>query len=577
MPLLKRLIRDYVAKHLAKLLLAFVCMALVAATTAAHAWMMQPVLDDIFLKQDQEMLVLIPAFILIVAIVKAVATYGQSVLMRMVGQRVVTDMQHDLYRHLMVSDLALFHRQSSGTLLSRFTNDIMLLRESCSSVLTGLAKEFLTVLFLIGVMVYQSLTLSLIALVVVPLAIYPVRRLGRRMRKISTVTQEGLGGLTSHLEASFQGIRIVRAFGQEAKEMHAAGEHIEGVYRQYIKAFRVKSAISPIMELLAGCAIAAVVWYGGSEVIRGGTTPGSFFSFMTALIMAYKPMKSLASINTVLQEGLAAAQRLFDLLDRDPTIRDLPDAKPLMVKKGHIRFEGVSFAYADQPVLHDVTLDIPPGAKVALVGPSGSGKSTIANLLLRFYEPQSGHIRIDGQDIHQVTQQSLRQAIGIVTQETVLFDSSVAANIGYGLEQPDMQRIKQAAKDADADTFIEALPQGYETPIGQMGMRLSGGQRQRLAIARAMACGCPIMVLDEATSALDPVAEQAIQAALLRLMERRTSLVIAHRLSTICDADHIYVLDHGRVVEDGTHEALMAKGGVYHALYASQHEAGRPS
>jgi len=569
--ILSRLWRDYVQAHLGRFMLAFVCMVLVAGTTALNAWMMQPVLDDIFLNQKRDMLLVLPLIVAALAFIKALASYGQAVVMRFIGQRVISDMQKQLYAHLIRADLALFHSQSSGSLLSRFTNDVIMLREAVSSVLTGFAKETLTLLFLIGVMFYQNVALALIAMIVFPLAIYPIQRLGKRMRKISTHTQLELGQFTTHLDESFQGIRMIKAQSQEEAESDKANQSIERVFTQYIKAFRVKSAASPIMELLAGLAIAAIIYYGGRQVMAGETTPGAFFSFIAAMIMAYKPMKSMAGLNTNLQEGLAAATRVFDVLDTPPTITESAQAHPLNVSKGHVSLRHVNFAYQeDRPALHDVTLDIPAGQTAALVGASGSGKSTLINLMLRFYDPDDGQITIDAQDLRHVTLQSLRENIALVTQETILFDDTVRHNICYGMPEATEDEMIDAAKHAEAHPFIMELPEGYDTRIGQHGVTLSGGQRQRLSIARAMLKNAPILLLDEATSALDPIAEKHIQDALYRLMQGRTTLVIAHRLSSIVDADVIYVLKDGRIVESGNHLELLEKGGAYADLYRRQ-------
>jgi subfamily B ATP-binding cassette protein MsbA len=570
-PTLKRLIHNYLLPYRRQLVFAVLAMIVVAATTAALAWMMQPVLDNIFVAKDKEMLWVVPLGIVGVSLVKAVAAYQQSMLMRFLGQRIISDLQLELYNHLMHADMALFHRESSGSLISRFTNDVILLREASSNVLTSVAREVLSLVFLIAVMFYQNVELALIATVIFPLAILPIGRLGRRMRKVTRNTQAELGQFTRHLDESFQGIRIIKAYGQEEAETTRAKLSIERVFTQYIKTFRIKSIASPVMELLSGISIAMVIGYGGWQVIEGHTTAGAFFSFVTAMMLAYKPLKSLAGLNANLQEGIGAAERVFAMLDIAPEIQSVEGAPALKIDKGAIAFEDIRFAYTpEKPALLGVSLEVPAGKTVALVGASGSGKSTLTHLLLRFYDAQSGCITIDGQDITKVDMHSLRQSMALVTQETILFDESVRANLTYGQVDVAEEVMIQAAKDAEAHEFIIALPQGYDTPIGQHGVTLSGGQRQRLAIARAMIKNAPILLLDEATSALDPVSEQKIQTALTRLMKGRTSLVIAHRLSTIIDADIIYVMRAGKVVESGRHAELLAKGGEYAALYASQ-------
>lgn len=567
--LIKRLLSKYIWHYRGKFFGAFLCMILVAAATAANAWLMQPVLDDIFLSQNASMLTIVPLAVLVIALVKGAASYGQSILMRFIGQRIVTDMQAQLFNHLLYMDLNTLTKEASGRILSRFSNDITLLRRSVSSVMTGVAKEVLTLAFLIGVMLYQSATLSILAFTVFPLAIFPIVRLGKRMRKVSRRTLEELGQFTEKLDGILRGIRVIRAYQAEPFEEQRTYQRLESIFGLYIKAARTESLVSPIMEALAGIAIAAVIWYGGSQVISGETSPGAFFSFITAFIMAYKPVKSLSGLSTALQEGLASARRLFELLDQKPQITNCENAKQLAVKKGHITFEDVSFNYEPKkPALHHISLDVPGGKTVALVGASGGGKSTILNLILRFYEPQSGTIKIDNQSLLDVTMESLRSHIAFVSQEITLFDDTIAANIAYGNRHASREELIRAAKMAEAHEFIEDLPEKYDTIVGQDGLTLSGGQRQRIAIARALLKDAPILLLDEATSALDPISEKKIQAALKNLMKSRTTLVIAHRLSTVEEADLIYVLKRGKLVEQGIHTDLIKKKGGYYAKLA---------
>jgi len=567
--LVKRLYRDYIETHKTQIIYAVICMVLVAAATAANAWMMKPVLDDVFMKKDSRMLVIIPIAVFAIGVVSAFASYGQNVLMRNVGQRVIADMQLKLFSHLMHSDLALFHDQSAGKLISRFTNDIMMMRNAVSTVLTGIAKDFFTMVFLVALMFYQSTSLALMAFVVFPVAVLPVIRLGRRMRKVSDSTQQNLGTFTAQLDETFQGVRMVKAYGREEHEIARAKATIETLYQLYFKTSRIQAAASPIMEILTGATIAAVIWYGGYNVIHGITTPGEFTSFVTAMLMAYKPAKTLVTLNNSLQEGMAAGSRLYEVLDTKPHIHNHPDAVPLKVTAGKIRFENASFSYdKDHLAINDITFDVPSGKTVALVGASGSGKSTIINLLLRFYDVNRGMVLIDGQDIREVTLASLRASVSLVSQDIVLFDDSVLANIAYGKPDATVEEIRIAAKMAVADEFIEALPRGYDTQIGPSGVRLSGGQRQRIAIARAFVKNAPILLLDEATSALDNTSERLVQQAIETLMKTRTTLVVAHRLSTIQNADIIYVLEHGRIIESGTHTSLLAQMGNYYQLYA---------
>lgn len=572
--LMSRLWQQHIRVHINKIMVAVVCMVVVAAATAANAWMMQPVLDKIFLEKDTTMLMIIPLAVLSLFIIKGTATYAQSVMMKSIGQRIITDMQLKLYGHLLHADIGMLAKHHSGNLISRFTNDINVMRGSFTNALTGVAKEVLTLVFLIGVMFYQNVMLACIAFVVFPLAFYPVYRLGKRMRKLSKDTQVELGHFTNRLDETFQGIRMVKAYGQEDHERERASAVVEGLYRLYVKAARVESASSPLMEILSGVAIAAIIWYGGAQVLEGVTTPGSFFSFITALIMAYKPIKTLTNLNNIVQQGLAAATRLFEILDTQPKIQDRKKAQALTFKGGHIQFEQVLFQYDDEAhALQSLNLDIPAGKMVALVGSSGAGKSTIMNLILRFYDPQSGAITIDGTDVRDVTMSSLREQMAIVSQEITLFGDTIRANIAYGKLDATDEEIVEASKAAAAHDFISELPDGYDTYIGQHGLRLSGGQRQRIAIARAMLRNAPILLLDEATSALDTISEQHIQSALETLMKGRTTLVIAHRLSTVMNADIIYVLKDGQVLESGKHQDLLLKEGEYSKLYATQFDS----
>jgi ATP-binding cassette, subfamily B, bacterial MsbA len=572
--LVRRLVRDFIWRHWPRIALAFLCMALAGGSTALRAWLMEPVLDRIFIARDSSLLLVLAAAALGLALVKAVADYAESVQMSRVGQRVITDVQAALFARLIRADLAYFNAHPSGVLISRLMNDVWLLRNAAATVLTGIGRDAVTIVFLVGVMFYQDWTMALIAFVAFPAAIRPIVKIGRRMRRVSVNTQVEMGQLTTLLSQTFQGARYVKAYGMEAYEEHRAGELIERLYRLIDRANRTRSRAGPIMEALGGAAIAMVILYGGHQVIAGARTPGAFFSFITALLLAYQPVKSLATLNASLQEGLGAAQRVFEVLDIEPAIRDCPGAWPLRVSGGEVRFENVRFGYHPGTVALDgICLTVPAGSTVALVGPSGAGKSTLLNLIPRFYEVDDGSIAIDGQAIGRVTLASLRSAIALVSQEVSLFDDTVRANIAYGrFGAPDAE-IEAAARAADADRFVRELPDGYDTLVGEHGVRLSGGQRQRIAIARAMLKDAPILLLDEATSALDNESERQVQTALHSLMRGRTTVVIAHRLSTVIGADLICVMDRGRIVETGRHAQLLARGGLYARLYETQFAA----
>ena len=576
---MRRLVRDQIRPYLPRLAVAVLCMSVVAAATAGNAFLMRPVIDDVFVNHNETMLYIVAIAIFSLALVKGIAGYAQIVLMDYVGQRLVADLQTGMYRRLIGADLAFLQNHPTGMLISRFTNDVNILRLSLVKSLMGIVKDSLTLIFLVAVMFYQDWMLALIAFVVFPIAIYPIVRIGQRMRRVSANTQTHMGELTTILEETFQGVRVVKAYGMEPYEIGRVHAMVERVFQLFWKAARVYAATRPIMESLGGIAIATVILYGGWQVIAGGTTAGAFFSFITALLLAYQPLKNLANLNANLQQGLAAAQRVFAVLDIEPDIVDRPGATPLTISGGAIRFDGVRFGYGEGvPALDGVDLDIAAGATVALVGPSGAGKSTILNLIPRFYDTDRGSVQIDGRNVRDVTLASLRASIALVSQEISLFDDTVRANIAYGRPGAGEDDIIEAARNAAAHDFIVSLPHGYDTHVGGRGLKLSGGQRQRLSIARAMLKDAPILLLDEATSALDTESERQVQAALARLKHGRTTVVIAHRLSTVVDADVICVMAEGRVVESGTHSELIARGGTYARLYALQFaDQGEPA
>ena len=569
--LTRRLLREGVKPYVGRIILSFLFMGIVAGTTGLLAWLMRPVVDEVFVDRHGAMLWPIAVAVIATYLVKGLATYFQSYFISWVGFRIINDMQNRLFVHLMTMDLQFFHDHATGTLVSRFTNDINQMRAAVSNALAGLGRDSLSVIALVGVMFYQDWRLGLISFFAFPSAVYPIQRLGKRLRRVVVNTQENLGGFVAQLDQSFQGIRVVKAYGMERHEEEKIAGITDTIFRLVFKQGRVRARSGPIMETLGGAAIAAVIVYGGSRVIAGGTTPGAFFSFMTALLMAYQPAKNLSNLYPSLQEGLAGAQRLFALFDIAPSIVDKPDAKPLVVRGGAVKLENVTFGYDEsRRVLESLTLDVPAGARVALVGSSGAGKSTILNLIPRFYEVGGGRVLIDGQDIRDVTLSSLREHIALVSQEILLFDDTVRANIAYGRPGATASEIEAAARGAAAHDFIVGLPQGYDTMVGEQGVKLSGGQRQRLAIARAMLRNAPILLLDEATSALDTESERQVQAALETLMQGRTTIIVAHRLSTIADADVIHVIDRGRLIESGRHPELLARGGHYARLYAVQ-------
>lgn len=569
--LLGRLIRVYVKPQVSRIVMAVICMAIVAASTAAFPQLIKPIINEIFVSKNEAALYPIAVACLLVFAAKGIADYAQSVLMSFVGHRIVADIQTQLFERLIDAPLAFFHGTAPGVLIARFINDANLLRSAVSTSLTSMGKDALTLVGLTAVMFYEDWQLSALALIAFPTAILPIVRVGRRMRKVAGNTQIQVGNLTTVLDEAFQGIRYVKAYCMEAYETKRAGNTIDEVFSLNVKAARTRATLRPVMEILAGLAIVAVLLYGGHQVIDDVRDPGSFFAFVFALLLAYEPVKKLARLHVNLQEGMAAAQRLFSLLDKEETIIERPDAKDLELSGGEILFDRVEFSYdPEAPALHDLSLRVPAGKTVALVGASGAGKSTVLNLIPRFYDTNSGHVLIDGQNVRDITLKSLRNSIALVSQEVLLFDDTVRANIAYGRPEASDAEIIEAAQHAGAHEFILDLPEGYDTEVGPRGSKLSGGQRQRIAIARAMVRDASILLLDEATSALDSESERKVQAALNTLMTGKTTVVIAHRLSTVVEADIIYVLDGGRVLESGGHAELLAKGGAYAKLYALQ-------
>jgi ATP-binding cassette, subfamily B, bacterial MsbA len=571
--LVRRLLIDFARPYTWVIVAGFVCMAIGAVTTAFLAKQMEPIVNDIFIRHDAAALPWIVFGVLIVFLLKGLSSYGESVSMAYVGQKLVSDGQRKIYSSLIQADLAYIHATPVGQLVARATNDVDVIGTVVTDTVTRLGKDTLTLIALVGVMFYQDWVLACFAFVVFPVAILPVVRIGRRLRKTATSARQSIANFTSLLTQSLQGARMIKSYGLEAKESQRAFNDIRDIFRYHFKGSRTSSLTHPIMEFLGGIAIVIVISYGGYKVIEGDRSAGAFFSFITALIMAYEPLKSLARLNAKLQEGLACVARSFEVMDLKSKIKNKPGAIELDVKKGHITLENVTFSYIpEKPVLGEISLEVNPGQKVALVGPSGGGKSTIVNLIPRLYDISEGAgcVTIDGHDVRDVTLESLRHSIALVSQEVILFDDTIFANIAFGRMGATLEEVKSAAKASAAHDFIETLPQGYETIVGEQGVSLSGGQRQRIAIARAMLRNAPILLLDEATSALDSESEAHIQKALKALMKGRTTLVIAHRLSTVVDADRLYFIEEGHVTSFGTHQELLKKNPRYAALCEAQ-------
>lgn len=579
MDIFKRIL-ELAKPHTPKFIMAMVCMLIVGATTSALAFLVKPALDEIFLKKNADMLIWIPVAVVAIYLTKGVCTYTQTILMSFIGQRVVADLRNKLYKQMQMQSLSFFTKNPTGILMSRITNDVSYIQGAVSEAVTSLLKDSFTLICLVFVIFYRDWQLAIIAMFVFPLAIYPIAKFGEKMRTIATSTQVTIGSLTTLLQETISGTRIVKAFSMEDYENKRFANENEHLFKLAMKSVSINAVSSPFMEFLGGIGIATIVFYGGYQVIKGVSTPGTFFSFLTALIMLYEPVKRLTNVNNTIQQGIAGAQRVFSIIDLVPDIMNHADAAALpKISKG-IDIQHVSFRYEETPILRNIHLSIKAGEVVAFVGMSGGGKTTLVNLIPRFYDVTEGRIQIDGHDIRDVTIESLRGQIGIVTQQTILFNDTVKNNIAYGDIEKTDEDIIQAARAANAHDFIMNLPNGYETVIGEQGAKLSGGERQRISIARALLKDAPILILDEATSSLDTEAEIEVQDALETLMKGRTTLIIAHRLSTIRNADRIIVLSKGEIVEEGAHESLLEKRGEYfkfHNMQFKDENRNRPS
>jgi subfamily B ATP-binding cassette protein MsbA len=561
--------------HWGRLGLSMICMLVIAGATAASAYLVKPVLDDIFFNRNRSMLRLIPLVIVGIYLARGVGMYAQSYLMSYVGERIILALRTRLYDRIQDLPISFFQREKTGVLMSRITNDVNIIKAMVSVAVTSSLRDAFTILGLIFVIFYRDWKMALFALVILPAAFFPVVEFGRRVRRASTGCQEAMADMSVFLHETIAGNKIVKAFGMEAQEKKRFREKCEHLFRVEIRAVVARSLSSPVMEFFGGLGIAFIIWYGGAKVIDGTSTAGTFFSFMAAVLMLYDPVKKLSVLNNTVQQGLAAVDRVFDIIEMPSEIGEAPDARVIERRPHRVAFEDVWFRYEASWVLQGIDLSVREGEVLALVGMSGGGKTTLVNLIPRFFDVTRGRITIDALDIRRATLASLREQVALVTQEPILFNDTVRYNIAYGRPAATEAQIEAAAAAAYADPFIRALPQGYDTTIGELGGRLSGGEKQRLCIARALIKDAPILILDEATSSLDTEAEMLVQKALENLMRGRTTFVIAHRLSTVERADRIAVVVEGRIVEEGTHGQLIASGGEYCKLYRMQFGNGR--
>ena len=561
----------YIKPYTRRLALAVVCIIMAAGANLYLPWIIKDMIDDVLMSKDMVMLNLIAAGILVVMFTRGVFYYGQSYLVSYVGQRVIIDVRSVLFRKFQRMPLSYYDKQQTGTVMSYITNDVAVMQSAIVDNLIELVTEGSILIGSLAMMIYLDWKLSLLTLMTIPLVGFAMKIFGRKLKRSSTVIQERVAEITSLLQESISAIRVVKSFVRESYEIKRFEEQNWRNFQAAMKNVKLSSLLTPTVEFLAAIAVTFIVWFGGYEVVNEVITAAELLAFLTYAVNSANPVKRLSRVYAAIQKAMAAAERVFDIMDLDEKITDVPGAKPLPPIKGKVEFKDITFSYKEgQPALQHISLKAEPGQMIALVGPSGSGKSTIANLIPRFYDVDSGVITIDDHDIRQVTADSLREQIGLVPQETMLFSTSVMENIRYGRLEATDEEVIEAAKAANAEEFIKELPEGYDTKLGERGLNLSGGQRQRLAIARAILKNPRVLILDEATSALDTESEKIVQDALDNLMVGRTSFVIAHRLSTIFNADQIFVVENGHLREHGTHEELLAAGGLYSNLYNIQ-------
>lgn len=547
-------------------------MIAVAGANGAMALLVKPVMDDIFIAKNREMLLLIPGLAVLVFLLKGLGSFGSEYLMNYIGEKIIRFFRDSLYEKIIDLPIAFIHKEKTGALMSRITNDVNIVKGMVSTAVINIFRDFFSVIAFLCVIFYRDWQLACGAFLVLPLAFYPILVFGRRVRRFSTGSQETMADLNSFLHETFSGSKIIKIFNLETFEKQRFREKTDRLFLLEMKKVIAKALSSPVMEFLGGLGIAFIIWFGGMRVINGTSTPGTFFSFLTAVMMLYDPVKKLSKLNNTVQEGVASASRIFDILETEQTIREKANPERLEGKTFDLVFEGVGFSYGtkEAPALTDINLRVAPGEVLALVGMSGGGKTSLVNLIPRLYDVTAGQVKIGGKDVRDLSVESLRDKISIVTQEPILFNESVKDNIRYGKMDATDDQIVAAAKAAFAHKFILGFPRGYDTVIGELGSRLSGGEKQRICIARALIKDAPVLILDEATSALDSQAEKVVQKALENLMKGRTSFVIAHRLSTIDYASRVILLKNGSIAEQGTHRELMALKGEYYKLQTLQ-------